>query len=148
MQISNYIELVINSLLKGDTGTAEIKRNELALKIGCVPSQINYVIQTRFTRERGYLVESRRGGGGFIRITKVKMSGSEYLMHVINSIGNIVDYPTAMAIITNISGYGIISEREKEIILSALSLSSLPLPDSEKNEIRSAVMKNILIKLI
>ena len=148
MQLSNYIELVINALLEDEAGIAEIKRNELAQKIGCVPSQINYVIQTRFTRERGYLVESRRGGGGFIRITKVKMSGSEYLMHVINSIGNIIDYPTARAIVINISGYGLITERETEIILSALSLSSLSMPDNEKNEVRSAVMKNILIKLI
>ena len=71
MHLSNSIEEFLNELLRGEDGIIEIKRNELAEHLGCVPSQINYVIQTRFTKERGYTVESRRGGGGFIRITKI-----------------------------------------------------------------------------
>ncbi len=148
MYLSNNIEGFLKALLEGEDGSIEIKRNELAEKLGCVPSQINYVIQTRFTKERGYSVESRRGGGGFIRITKIKLTGQEYMMHIINSIGESLDYPTAKAIVANLMGYERISQREAKIILSALAESSLPFPSPVKNAIRSSMLKNILINLI
>lgn len=148
MHISNSIEEFLNELLSSMDGSVEIKRNELAERLGCVPSQINYVIQTRFTKERGFSVESRRGGGGFIRITKVKVKGDEYIMHIINSIGSSLDYPTSHALVSNLLGYNKITEREAKIILASLSDSSLPFPISVKNQIRSAIMKNILINLI
>ena len=65
----------------------DIQRNDLAEKIGCVPSQINYVISTRFKPSQGYYVESKRGGGGHITIKKVNITKSNYLMHIISSIG-------------------------------------------------------------
>ena len=148
MHLSNSIEEFLNELLRGEDGIIEIKRNELAEHLGCVPSQINYVIQTRFTKERGYSVESRRGGGGFIRITKVKVKGDEYLMHIINSIGPSLDFETARALVSNLCGYNKITEREAKIILSSMSESVLPFPAPIKNEIRSRAMKNILINLI
>ena len=140
---------VLSSLAvpNGDAGY-EVYANELAEIFNCVPSQINYVIQTRFTKERGYNVESRRGGGGFIRITKVKVRGDEYIMHIINSIGSSLDYGTARALVSNLLGYNKITEREAKIILASLSDNILPFPAPIKNEIRSAAMKNILINLI
>ncbi|MBQ6932674.1 MAG: CtsR family transcriptional regulator, partial [Clostridia bacterium] len=70
MNISNTIAKLIMDMLEADGGSAEMQRNELAQLVGCVPSQINYVISSRFTPEQGYIVESRRGGGGYIRITR------------------------------------------------------------------------------
>ena len=71
MKISDSVANYILELLETDHGSAEIQRNELANILGCVPSQINYVITSRFTPEQGYIVESRRGGGGYIRITRI-----------------------------------------------------------------------------
>lgn len=149
MYISKSIEDFLNALLSEEVnGTIEIKRNELAERLGCVPSQINYVIQTRFTKERGFSVESRRGGGGFIRITKAKIGADEYIMHIINSIGSSLDYETARALVSNLVDYDRITKREAQIILGAVSGSALPLRADIGNELRSNILKNILIKLL
>ena len=88
MSISNDIARMLLAMLD-ETGRAEIQRNELAEQLGCVPSQINYVISSRFTPENGYTVESRRGGGGYIKITRINYSAKEQmLMHIINCITN------------------------------------------------------------
>ena len=76
MIISDQIAKIIEEMLDRSGGTAEVRRNDLASQIGCVPSQINYVITSRFTPERGYITESRRGGGGFIRIVRVRMTAN------------------------------------------------------------------------
>ena len=86
MGMSDVIANFINDLLK-DGSTAELQRSELASKFGCVPSQINYVISTRFSPERGYIVESRRGGGGYIRIHRVQSDPKLLIMHTVNAIG-------------------------------------------------------------
>lgn len=86
MNMSNEIANMILRMLEND-GFTEIQRNELAQTIGCVPSQINYVISSRFTPEHGYIVESRRGGGGYVRISRVSYDKGSALMHVVNSIG-------------------------------------------------------------
>ena len=74
MLISDNIARLIEKMLDDGGGFAELKRNDLASQLGCVPSQINYVITSRFTPERGYITESRRGGGGYIKIVRVKLS--------------------------------------------------------------------------
>ena len=86
MRISDSVANYIMEMLNEADGIAEIQRNELAAMLGCVPSQINYVISTRFSPERGYAVESRRGGGGYIRITRVRRTPQELVMHIINSV--------------------------------------------------------------
>ncbi|MBQ7931308.1 MAG: CtsR family transcriptional regulator, partial [Clostridia bacterium] len=73
MLLSDHIARLINEMLEEGGGQAEVRRNDLAAKLGCVPSQINYVMSTRFSPERGYIVESRRGGNGYIRITRVQV---------------------------------------------------------------------------
>lgn len=87
MRISDSVANYILDLLNQENGTAEIQRNELASYLGCVPSQINYVLTSRFTPEQGYIVESRRGGGGYIRITRMRLSRSDMIMHIVNSVG-------------------------------------------------------------
>jgi transcriptional regulator CtsR len=91
MRLSDLIAEQINRMLDESVdSTAEIQRNDFALRMGCVPSQINYVISSRFIPEQGYIVESRRGGGGYIRITRVQLDKSSAIMHIVNSIGEIL----------------------------------------------------------
>ena len=87
MLISDTIAAFIDEMLNDCGGTLEIKRNDLAKRLGCVPSQINYVVSSRFTPERGYIIESRRGGGGYIRIIRKVMSEDDLLMQMFQSAG-------------------------------------------------------------
>ncbi len=95
MRISDSVANYILELLNQAGGIAEIQRNELASFLGCVPSQINYVLTSRFTPEQGYIVESRRGGGGYIRITRLKLSKADMIMHIINGVGDSLDGASA-----------------------------------------------------
>ena len=81
-KISNSIEDFLLAMLKEAEGSLEIQRSLLAERFDCAPSQINYVLTTRFTPYKGYYVESRRGGGGFIRITKVRFPNAELARNV------------------------------------------------------------------
>ena len=85
--LADYIAKMIEEMLNEEGGTLELQRNEMASRLGCVPSQISYVISSRFTPERGYIIESRRGGGGCIRIIRKEMGRNEYLMHFFCAIG-------------------------------------------------------------
>ncbi len=149
MKLSNIIEDFINDMLsQAGSGEIELKRNALADKFSCVPSQINYVISTRFSPERGYLVESRRGGGGYIKITRVTISDEgTKLMHVINSIGESISYSNAEAIINNCFDYDLIIEREAKIILSAVSDKALCLKQPVLDTVRARILKNMLVSI-
>jgi transcriptional regulator CtsR len=148
MLISDMIERIINEMLKENEGLAEFKRNDLALKFGCVPSQINYVITSRFTPEKGYVVESRRGGGGFIKITQVRFDKSSYIMHFINAVGHSVDYNTTKVFLANLYNHDIISEREVRMILNITSDNLLREFAGKKDELRAAILKNAVLALI
>ena len=149
MKLSNIIEDFINDMLRqAEAGEIELRRKELADRFSCVPSQINYVISTRFSPEKGYLVESRRGGGGYIRISRVAYdSRGAKLMHVINSVGDAIGAGSAEAIVKNCFDYDLITEREAKIITSALSEKSLPLKQPEQDRIRARLLKNMLVCL-
>ena len=147
MRMSEQVARYIMEMLDSRDGTAEIRRNELADQMGCVPSQINYVITSRFTPEQGYLVESRRGGGGYIRITRVQLSGTSMLMHVINSIGDTLDGSTARVLIVSLSERGAISGQAAEIMLAACSDSALrALPPEYRDVARAGILKQMLIR--
>ena len=147
MNISDIIESFINERLKDADGRAEIRRNELAEHLGCVPSQINYVISTRFTEERGYTVESRRGGGGYISIKRVIYPTDNRIMHVVNSIGNSIDFESAKAIIKSLWEYDVITRREAEIMISVLGDRVLTLPRDQRAILRARLLKNMLMQL-
>ena len=147
MGISDIIEQFIREALE-EENSINLQRNELASQFGCVPSQINYVISTRFTNERGYIVESRRGGGGGITIRKVTMNDSNPIMHVVNSIGQRLNYPTAKALVTNLAEYGVLSKREAMLILSSMTDKVLTLPSPIGAQLRASMLKNMLITLI
>lgn len=145
--MSDIIEQMLTELLNEGDGVAEIQRNILATQLKCVPSQINYVIQTRFTPERGYSIESRRGGGGGVRIIRVAAQESSYLMHVINSVGTQMSYETARVFTQNLVDYECLSIREAKLILGALRDSAIMVRGEEKNIIRASIFKNMLLAL-
>ena len=97
MLLSEHIAKLIEQMLDEGDGTASVKRNDLAAQLGCVPSQVSYVISSRFTPERGYYTESRRGGGGYIRIVRVPMSRNQYLAHFFCAIGSAISEKEARA---------------------------------------------------
>ncbi len=147
MKISDIIEQFLLELIQESQGEVEIKRNELAGHFNCVPSQINYVISTRFNAENGYIVESRRGGGGSIKIRRVAMTPGNYMMHVINSVGSHINQLSVQVFVKNFFESGHITLREAELMLAALSDNSLPLPQPEKDRVRATIFKNMLTKL-
>lgn len=150
MRISDMIAGMIEQMLsETDDGIAEIQRNELANRVGCVPSQINYVITSRFTPEQGYIVESRRGGGGFIRITRVKFDRDQMLMHVINSIGPRLDAETARIFIANLNGAGVVCDESALLMRAALSdLVYRDVPPEQRDSVRAAIFKQMLANVL
>ena len=135
-------------MLEENDGGAEIKRNELAETIGCVPSQISYVITSRFTPEQGYIVESRRGGGGYIRITRVQMDNHSTVLHLINSIGDKLDTRTATGIIKELLTRNIITLPTAKLLTSAIADRAYQsLPVEYRDVARAAVLKNMLLSL-
>lgn len=148
MKLSNLIETWIQEMMAEQDGAVELKRNELATRFHCVPSQINYVISTRFSPERGYIVESQRGGGGYIKITRVTPTSGNELMHVVNMIGESLSYQDARVLVQNCYEYDLISQKEARIILAALSARSLPVKQPEQDILRAGILKNILVSLV
>jgi len=146
MGVSDIIAGFIDEMLSQTDGTAELQRAELANRFNCVPSQINYVISTRFSPEHGYIVESRRGGGGYIRIKRVVMEAEMLIMHTINTIGDSIDINTAAALITNLRQNGAISTEETVLIMSAISNNALrPLVPEARNILRASILKQMLM---
>ena len=134
------------SLEEAEKGVLEVQRSDLAQRFNCVPSQINYVMSTRFSPERGYIVESRRGGNGYIRITRVQIDHQTLLMHVINSLGDEVDLPSARAILSNLVQSGALEENMGRALLAAVGDKALAAVPKEKRDcVRAAILKQVLI---
>ncbi len=147
MRISDMIEEFIKDLFE-DEDSIEIQRNDLAEHFNCVPSQINYVIATRFKPSQGYYVESKRGGGGHIKIRKINITKSNYFMHIINSIEDYLSSQEVDIFISNFLSYGMINETEAKLLKVATSDNVLQLPQPKRDEIRGKIFKNMLINLI
>lgn len=148
MRLSDMLTEYIMEMLS-DTGDAEIRRNELANHFGCVPSQINYVLTSRFTPEQGYIVESRRGGGGYIRITRINADKSATIMHIVNSVGDTLDRMTAEVMIKNLLAIGAIGEESAKLLASALSDRALaPVEPRGRDIVRATIFKNMILTLI
>ncbi|MGN0559240.1 MAG: CtsR family transcriptional regulator [Acutalibacteraceae bacterium] len=146
--MSDLVARYITEMLDEQGGNAEIQRNELAGTLGCVPSQINYVITSRFTPEQGYIVESRRGGGGYIRITRISMDRDTAVMHIVNSIGASLDGLTANAMIKNMVEQNIIDAKTARLMMAALSDRCFTgIPSYMRDSIRAAMFKNMMLTL-
>ena len=148
MGISDIIAGFIDDMLSEMGGTAELQRAELANRFNCVPSQINYVISTRFSPEHGYIVESRRGGGGYIRISRVAMEPKMLIMHTVNTIGGRVDLNTVAALVANLMHEGAISGADARMILSAVGNNALrPARQEDRDILRASILKQMLINI-
>ena len=148
MRLSDTIEQFIKDLLKEESTEVELKRNELAEYFGCAPSQINYVLATRFSPDHGYLTESRRGGGGYIRIVRVVQAGSQRLMYLVNDrIGDSLGEEECMRLISQLKEQGTVTQDEAALMASAVSSRALsvPVPDALKNAMRAKMMKSMLM---
>ena len=147
MRLSDMLTEYIMDMIN-ETGDAEIKRNELASHFGCVPSQINYVLTSRFTPEQGYIVESRRGGGGYIRITRVNADKSQTMMHIVNSVGDSLDRMSVEVMIKNLLGLNMINEDTARLLAAALSDRALaPVTPSGRDIVRASIFKNMILTL-
>ena len=147
MNMSDAIEKLLLEMLKESGGNVEIQRNNLAGELKCVPSQINYVIQTRFTPERGYIIESRRGGGGGVRIRAVNTERSTYPMHIVNAVGNSLSYRTAAVFVQNLLDYECITSREAHLILAAINDKVLPFENEVRDVLRARIFKSMITGL-
>lgn len=150
MGITDMIaQFLRESLEDADDGTLEVQRNDLAQRFNCVPSQINYVVSTRFSPEHGYIVESRRGGNGYIRITRVQVDCQTLLMQVINSLGGAVDFNSAQAILTNLVQSGAVEPAVGQTLLITVSdRALLRIPKQEREAVRADIMKQVLIHCV
>jgi len=141
--ISNQIASLIIQLLE-ENGSTEIQRNTMAQSLGCVPSQINYVLQSRFTPEQGYRVESRRGGGGYIKITRVPLSRGLLLLHAVNATGDALSEAVCTAHVRNLFHRGVLTEPEARLILAACSDRTLSgLPSNLRDALRASIFKQM-----
>ena len=147
MGISDLIAGCLQDCLdEAVNGVLEVQRSDLAQRFNCVPSQINYVMSTRFSPERGYIVESRRGGNGYIRITRVRVDRETLLMHVINTLGEAVDLPSARAILGNLAQSGAVEEDICRTLAAAVGDKALTaVPRELRDQVRAAIMKQALI---
>ena len=148
MKLSDAIADMILNMFDDNTSTIQIQRNDLAQQLGCVPSQINYVITSRFTPEQGYRIESRRSGGGYIMITRAATKENA-LMSLVNSIGNSIDEKSAKANIYNLHYQGLLSDKAGRIMMSVVSDNNFKGVETEiKNQIRASLLKQMLLAYV
>ena len=146
-QLSDTIEQFIQELMS-EEAQIELRRNELAQHFGCAPSQINYVLATRFSVDHGYLIESRRGGGGYVRIVRMHPRDEGNLLDaLLKRVGNSVDEDTANAIIQHLLDCELVTGNEAALMRAAIGKNALSLPVSAKDVLRAAVFKNLLIQV-
>lgn len=151
MRISDTIEQFIKVMLEQEDREVEIKRNELAEYFQCAPSQINYVLSTRFTPDHGYLTESRRGGGGFIRIIRIAHEEGELLNYVVNErIGDRIGQKAAQILLSQLAQQEAVSMEDAKLMYAALTAQALavPIPENMKDTIRAKILRSMLQRLV
>ncbi len=147
MRASDIISAFIMEMLEEANGEVELKRNELAQQFNVVPSQINYVISSRFTPEQGFRIESRRGGGGYIRICRINSDRSAQLMHIINSIGSSLSAFDAQVFLKNMYDYGYIDEKVFNLVSAAVSDNTLAeIVQPQRDRVRATLAKALLMR--
>ncbi|UFJ40620.1 CtsR family transcriptional regulator [Brevibacillus humidisoli] len=149
--ISDIIEQHLKRILQeSPNGLVEIQRSELADMFQCVPSQINYVINTRFTIEKGYVVESKRGGGGYIRIRKAQITSKSRLQELLTEelIGSSITQGAAYAIIDRLHEEGIINSREAALMKTATSRTVLNLETPLRDRLRANLLKHMIASIL
>ena len=144
-RLSDVIEQFIKTLLGESEGQLELQRNELADYFECAPSQINYVLANRFSVNQGYYIESRRGGGGYIRIMRMDVDKDDYLLYLLTEgIGSKLSEQSALQIIQRMDEQGYVSSRIAHLMKSAVSDKAIAIPSTLKDGIRASVLKSMI----
>lgn len=143
--LSNHIEQFILSMMA--EGATDLQRNELAAYFRCAPSQINYVLSTRFSPERGFVVESRRGGGGYVRIVRLAIDGQDFLREMLQRIGDELSARDAAHLLDSLVSVGLVTKREAAIMHSGMEGAKIPLPAQMKDAQRAQVLRAMIWQL-
>lgn len=148
--IADQIEAYFKKLLRiSKGGVIEVQRSEIAQLFACVPSQINYVLTTRFSPEQGYLVESRRGGGGYLRIIKLEWDNKQWFLDLLTSMEEtLVSQQAGEGLLARLSEEGLLTKRETLLLQAIISRETLPLPLTERGIIRANILKAMLTTLL
>lgn len=144
MGISDRIESFIIELMKDEAEYAEFGRNELAEIFGCVPSQINYVISTRFNPEKGYTVESQRGGGGYIKIKRISVNKAG---DAVALVGKSCNFREAKTVIKYLYEKGDISLETAKVLTAAVSDNAIIIPNPHRDMVRANILKSAFCEL-
>ncbi|MBE5770260.1 MAG: CtsR family transcriptional regulator [Clostridia bacterium] len=150
MRLSDTIESFIKQMLQEEQYEVELKRNELAEYFHCAPSQINYVLATRFTPDHGYVTSSQRGGGGYIRIVRVRQSSTDHLSYLLRErIGDSLDAQTAQILCAQLAERKVVSLEQAQLMAAAVSSQALsaPAPEAVKDAMRAKIMKYMLLTI-
>jgi len=147
--LCDYIEEYLSNLLEeAQDGVIELQRSELAGKFRCVPSQINYVLLTRFSPARGYLVESRRGGGGFIRITRLRLGRAEEILQQLENMGDLVSQQAAEHFIGRLLREGLVTPREAALMRAAVNRQAIGLDVPLRDRVRARLLRGMTLCLL
>ncbi len=148
-RLSDVIEEFIKTLLHESEGQLELQRNELADYFECAPSQINYVLATRFSLNQGYYIESRRGGGGYIRIMRLDVDRNDYMHYLLSEgIGNKISEQKALQIIKRMMEQNYISQKAAYLLKSAVTDKAIGIPSNLKDNIRASILKSIITAIL
>lgn len=148
--ISDLIEHYLKKLLANSPEDyVEVQRSELAVRFNCVPSQINYVLTTRFSTGHGYIVESRRGGGGYIRIVKIPLDQrADLILEICDLIGDSISQAEAEGLIERLLEEDLISRREARVMRAAMGRDTLRLGLPVRDQLRALVLKAMVTAVL
>ena len=146
--LSDSIEKFIKAMMKEYEGEVEIQRNELASYFNCAPSQINYVLATRFNLDQGYIIESKRGGGGCIRVLKVSANDDHLLNLITVRIADEISKREAVALIDGLYNAQTIDEAMSEVMKAAISDKALSIPAMVKDKVRANILKEMIVAIM
>ncbi|NLW17866.1 MAG: CtsR family transcriptional regulator [Firmicutes bacterium] len=146
--LADLIEQYLKQLLaKSETGSVAIRRNQLAEAFSCAPSQINYVLSTRFLLEHGYIVETRRGGGGYVRITMLDIDPESDWQVLMDTIGETISQRKAEAIVERLLRHGIVSEREAAMMTAVIDRDVLNVRQPWSDMLRANILRSLLVAI-
>jgi transcriptional regulator CtsR len=145
--ISDIIEQFILQSM-GQDNSLHLSRNDLAVHFSCAPSQINYVLTTRFTPSRGFLIESRRGGGGYVRIVRLDVQSNNLVNSIINNVGDQIGFKDASYVLSLLTDAGIISQKQCQSALVLMSDKALANPFKLEDKIRANMLKTLIYNSI
>ena len=150
MGLSDLIASFITEALESaGEGVTELQRADLAQRFKCVPSQINYVISTRFSPEHGYIVESTRGGNGYIRIRRIQADPRQLVMHTLNAVGEEIDLQSIRAFLSNLIGMEAVDQQIARLMAAATGDAALKaLPPEQRDAVRAGIFKQMLINTV